>query len=176
VARDGPLRPARARARALELTSRRPGGKEKPIPTFKHILAATDFSDASRAAIELARDMACACGATLTVVHVCEGPGMPPAGPIPYESLAPVAARAQERLEDLLGSLRRACAETTGLVKLGHPADEILAAAAETHADLVVMGTHGRRGLAHAVVGSVAERVVRASPVPVLTVRTRSAR
>jgi nucleotide-binding universal stress UspA family protein len=108
-------------------------------------------------------------------VHVCEAPALPPAGPIPYESLAPLAARAQEPLEDLLASLRRACAETTGLVKLGRAADEILAAAAEIHADLVVMGTHGRRGLAHAVMGSVAERVVRASPVPVLTVRTRSA-
>jgi nucleotide-binding universal stress UspA family protein len=107
-------------------------------------------------------------------VHVCEAPALPPAGPIPYESLAPLAARAQEQLEDLLVRLRRACAETTGLVKLGHAADEILAAAAEIHADLVVMGTHGRRGIAHAVVGSVAERVIRASPVPVLTVRTRS--
>lgn len=119
--------------------------------------------------------MACECGATLTVVHVCEAPGLPPSGPIPYESLAPVVARAQERLEDLLASLRRACAATTGLVKLGAPADEILAVVAETRADLVVMGTHGRRGLAHAFIGSVAERVVRVSPVPVLTVRARSA-
>jgi nucleotide-binding universal stress UspA family protein len=103
--------------------------------------------------------MACACGATLTVVHVCEVPALPPAGAIPYESLAPLAARAQARLEDLLASLRRACADTRGLVKLGAPADEILGAAAEIHA----------------VVGSVAERVVRSSPVPVLTVRSRAA-
>lgn len=108
-------------------------------------------------------------------MHVCEAPALPPSGPIPYESLAPVAARAQERLEDLLASLRQACAATSGLVKLGSPAEEILAAAAEIHADLVVMGTHGRRGIAHAMIGSVAERVVRLSRVPVLTVRSGGA-
>ncbi len=54
--------------------------------------------------------------------------------------------------------------------------EEILAAAAETQADLIVMGTHGRRGFVHALLGRVAERVVRMSPVPVLTVRSPSNR
>jgi nucleotide-binding universal stress UspA family protein len=142
------------------------------MPTFKHIVAATDFSETSRAAVALARDLSCETGATLTVVHVCEVQGLSRGGPLPYDELAPVAARAQARIEELIASLRRACPGATALVKLGAPAEQILAVAADVRADLIVLGTHGRHGLAHAVLGSVAEKVVRAAPVPVLTVRS----
>jgi nucleotide-binding universal stress UspA family protein len=145
------------------------------MPTFKHIVVATDFSEASRAALALARDLSCESGAALTVVHVCEVSGLSRSEPLPYGSLAPIAARAQERIEDLVASLRRACPAAAAVVKLGAPADQILGVAADVHADLVVLGTHGRHGLAHAVLGSVAEKVVRTSPVPVLTVRSRGA-
>ena len=60
-----------------------------------------------------------------------------------------------------------------GFVRLGAPWEEILSVATERGADLVVVGTHGRRGFAHALMGSVAERVVRLSTIPVLTVRSR---
>jgi nucleotide-binding universal stress UspA family protein len=60
-----------------------------------------------------------------------------------------------------------------GFFKRGAAWRQILLASEETGADLVVMGTHGRQGLSHALIGSVAEKVVRLSPVPVLTVRER---
>ena len=56
-------------------------------------------------------------------------------------------------------------------VQVGHPVEQILDVVTRDHVDLIVMGTHGRTGLAHAVMGSVAERVVRLSPCPVLTVK-----
>lgn len=145
------------------------------MPTFKHILAATDFSEASRAAVELARSMACECGASLTVVHVCELPVASMIAPVPYEVAAPMVQRAESQLAPIMAHVRKACPGASELVKLGAAAEEILATAAEVRADLVVLGTHGRRGFAHAMMGSVAEKVVRLSPVPVLTLRTRSA-
>jgi nucleotide-binding universal stress UspA family protein len=143
------------------------------MPTFKHILVATDLSEASRPAVELARAMACECGAALTVVHVCEVPGYSEVGPIPYDVAIPIVTRAHAELDPLLDHLRRACADASGLVRIGAAAEQIIAAARDVRADLIVLGTHGRRGFAHAMIGSVAERVVRLSPVPVLTVRSR---
>ncbi len=145
------------------------------MATFKHILAATDFSEASGAAVELARSMACECGAALTIVHVCEVPGAPLSAPIPYERAASMVRGAEDRLQPIMEHVRKACPGASELVKMGAAAEEILAAAREVRADLVVLGTHGRRGFAHAMMGSVAERVVRLSPVPVLTIRWRSA-
>jgi len=58
-----------------------------------------------------------------------------------------------------------------GARRIGSPAEEILRLAGEAHADLIVLGTHGRRGLSHFLLGSVAERVLRQAPCPVLTVR-----
>jgi nucleotide-binding universal stress UspA family protein len=141
------------------------------MPTFKQILAATDFSEASRAAVELARSMAAECGASLSVVHVCELPG----APVSYERAAPMVERAEEQLAPIMEHVRKACPGASELVKIGAAADQIMATAAEVRADLVVLGTHGRRGFAHAMMGSVAERVVRLSPVPVLTLRARGA-
>jgi nucleotide-binding universal stress UspA family protein len=62
-------------------------------------------------------------------------------------------------------------ASATSIVRVGTPVEEITKVAHEQHADLIVMGTHGRTGLQHMLVGSVAERVVRTSTTPVLTVR-----
>jgi nucleotide-binding universal stress UspA family protein len=143
------------------------------MPTFKHILAATDFSEASRAAVELARAMACECGASLTVLHVCEVPGYSMTGPIPYDVATPMVTRAQKELDPVMEHVRKACPAARGLVKVGAAPEQILAVVGEVRADLIVLGTHGRRGFAHAVMGSVAERVVRFSRVPVLTLRSR---
>lgn len=145
------------------------------MATFKRILAATDFGDASRRAIELATALAGECGADLTLLHVCEVHGYSQTGPIPYDLLTPVAEQAQARLDELLGAVRETCPRARSRVKVGVAWEQILAVAAELRADLVVMGTHGRRGLSHALVGSVAEHVVRLSPVAVLTVRARGA-
>jgi nucleotide-binding universal stress UspA family protein len=145
------------------------------MATFKHILAATDLSDASRGAVELACAMARECGATLTVLHVCEVPGYTATGPIPFDLAAPIAADAEKQLDALLERVRASCPDATGVVKIGTAPEQILAVAADVRAELVVVGTHGRRGFAHAMIGSVAERVVRQSSVPVLTVRARRA-
>lgn len=146
------------------------------MATFGHIVAATDFSEASRDALELARALAAETGAELTVVHVCEVPGYSATGPIAYDLVTPIAARAQEQLDAAMAHVQRACPRARGLVRIGVAWEQLLAVASDARADLLVMGTHGRRGVAHAVMGSVAERVVRLSPVPVLTVRSRRAR
>ena len=78
-------------------------------------------------------------------------------------------------VDQLLASLRATSPGAKGLLKVGVAWEQILVAAAEVRADLLVLGTHGRRGVAHAVMGSVAERVVRLSEIPVLTVRSRAA-
>jgi nucleotide-binding universal stress UspA family protein len=142
------------------------------MATFERVLVATDFSETSRAAVDLASSIAAECGAALTVLFVCEVPGYAGSGPIPYDTLIPSVEAAQGKLDDILAGVRRTCPDAHGLVKVGAPAQEILATIAETRADLVVLGTHGRRGIAHALLGSVAERVVRLSSVPVLTVRS----
>jgi nucleotide-binding universal stress UspA family protein len=77
---------------------------------------------------------------------------------------------ARRALDEALSALRDRVPRLEGILRMGVPWEEILKAIAETHADLVVMGTHGRRGISHALIGSVAEKVVRASPVPVLSV------
>jgi len=142
---------------------------------FAHVLLATDFSEASAGAIERAVAVARDAGAALTVVHACEIPVLPEAIP-PLDLVNKAIADAQPRLDRLLATIRDACPAARGVVKIGAAWEGILEAAAETGADLVVVGSHGRRGLVHALLGSVAERVVRLSTVPVLVVRPPAAR
>ncbi|ABS28265.1 universal stress protein [Anaeromyxobacter sp. Fw109-5] len=139
---------------------------------FKHVLAATDFSETSGRALETAVAIAREAGAELSVVHVCE---IPPYTDFasPVDLVTPITDVAETKLEQLLSSIRDVCPAAKGYVRVGAPWEQLLATAAERGADLVVVGTHGRRGFAHAMMGSVAERVVRLSPVPVLTVRSR---
>jgi nucleotide-binding universal stress UspA family protein len=140
---------------------------------FKHVVVATDFSEASGSAIDLAISIARQDGAALTVVHVCELPVLPETVP-PVDLFKAITEENGKRLDALMATLRDRCPDARRVLRTGSAWEEILAAAAEARADLVVLGTHGRRGLLHAVLGSVAERVVRLSPVPVLTVRSRA--
>ena len=141
--------------------------------TFKHILAATDFSEASRPALDLAITIARDSGADLPVVHTCEIPPCP--DPALVDLITPLADIARTKLDALLGAARSVCPRTTGVLNVGVAWEQILAVAAEAKSDLIILGTHGRRGVARAFIGSVAERVVRLSPIPVLTVRSRVA-
>jgi nucleotide-binding universal stress UspA family protein len=147
------------------------------MPAFRRIVVPVDFSECSEHALDLAVDLARESEAELTLVHVVEVPAY--AYPEPSVSFAdlltPLADLAQEKLDQLVTRVRGRWPPTRGLLKLGVPWEQALSAAAQVGADLVVIGTHGRRGVAHALMGSVAERVVRASPVPVLTVRGRAA-
>ncbi|MEP7048961.1 MAG: universal stress protein [Pseudomonadota bacterium] len=138
---------------------------------FQHVLVATDFSECSKRALDLGIELAQKFDAQLTVAHIWEvptysyGPGMY----VPGDWLTPIEAAAQARLDETVEDLKARFPNAKSLLRTGAPWDEILAAAQSVHADLIVMGTHGRRGLNRALIGSVAERVVRLSAVPVLT-------
>jgi nucleotide-binding universal stress UspA family protein len=144
------------------------------MATFRHVLVATDLSESSQAALKQAIELTRTPGTDLTVVHTCEIPVYsytPEMAMAPVDLLTPVVDAARARLEELMRQVRKECPGAQSLLEIGVPADKILSAAASSGADLIVMGTHGRRGLAHAMLGSVAEKVVRRATVPVLTVR-----
>ncbi len=139
---------------------------------FKHILVATDFGVASERALEVAIGMAKIHGASLTILHTCEIPtyAYPAMSLSTVDLLTPLAEAGEKRLDDLVASTCNQFPGATGAFRVGIPWEHILAAAAERGSDLIIMGTHGRRGMAHVALGSVAEKIVRMSPVPVMTV------
>jgi nucleotide-binding universal stress UspA family protein len=139
---------------------------------FQTVLVATDFSDASRLALEYARVLARRFDAALRVLHVVETPV-----PLGSELFVPeVMTVAEHAVHDAQRQLAAAMAELTeegaiGQIVVGQAAKKIVEYAADHDVDLIVMGTHGRGALAHLLMGSVAERVVRTAPCPVLTIR-----
>ena len=134
------------------------------------IVVPTDFEAASMKALELAKSLAGHVGAEVVLVHVYAlpvytYPGLEPALMPGFTSeVMGAARRALEQLGAEQGGLRTVLRE-------GDAATEILDVAKDLGARFIVMGTHGRKGLSHLFLGSVAERVVRRSPVPVMTVR-----
>ena len=141
---------------------------------FNHIIVPTDFSETSQHALDIAIEIARESGGELTVMHTTEVPvyAYSDMAYAPVDLLSPIAKVAEERLRALVESVRQRHPGARGVLKVGVPWEQIMASVAEVQADLIVMGTHGRRGVAHALLGSVAEKVVRVSQVPVLTVRT----
>jgi nucleotide-binding universal stress UspA family protein len=143
---------------------------------FKRILVPTDFSPPSDAALEYARSVAGRYGASLHLLHVAEDPYrafysaevfVPEIEGLRDEILTDTTRRLKERLRPSDVTELRATSESI----IGTPAGSIVEYAAGHDIDLIVMGTHGRGGMAHLLMGSVAERVVRTAPCPVLTVR-----
>jgi universal stress protein A len=146
------------------------------MPAIQKILVPVDFSEHSREAIRYACDLAERYGAALTLLHVLQLPP-PPAGPdgaLLFEAQSFDALREplEQQLRLLAQELTARGSTADSRLALGRPASEIVRVAAEGGYDLVVMGTHGRTGLGRALLGSVAERVVRRARCPVLTVRT----
>jgi nucleotide-binding universal stress UspA family protein len=141
----------------------------KPI---QHILVATDFGESSKAAVETGVFMAKKLGAILTLFHAYEIPiyGMDGVYPAAVDFLTPIREDAEKTLATTLAEVRKSMPDARSVLCFGSPWQGILNTVEELHVDLVVMGTHGRRGVAHALLGSVAEKTVRLSPVPVLTV------
>lgn len=130
----------------------------------KKILVAYDMSDVSRTAWKHAAALAQSCGATLDAVYV--EPWQVGVHLMPPPDLTP------ERVSILRNLIVKVVGDKTEVVILqGEPADRILSYARRHHADLIVVGTHGRTGLKRALLGSVAEDIIRASPVPVLAAR-----
>jgi nucleotide-binding universal stress UspA family protein len=138
------------------------------------ILVAVDFEEGSNRALMEARTIAAGLGAPIALVHVYRVPlyAYPTIEPVPMPppiSAVDIQASARDAIAKLAESF--GVPPELALVREGDPADEILAAAREIDARMIALGTHGRRGLAHVLLGSVAEQVVRRSSVPVLTVR-----
>jgi nucleotide-binding universal stress UspA family protein len=151
----------------------------RQMPTITRILAPVDFSPGSKAALDHALLFADRFGAKITVLHVWEVPQtlrpdlmvwLEGSDRQPVESI--LSRQTGEEMQTFLGHLPaelRARLEPRS--EQGNPVRTILHIAEKENFDLLVLGTHGRTGLAHMVMGSVAERVVRQAPCPVLTVR-----
>jgi nucleotide-binding universal stress UspA family protein len=135
---------------------------------LKNILVATDFGEAAERALVYGRALAETFGASLQLLHVRENVFLRPIAGDPHVLYDAAVRNVNGRLtEDDRRQLRaRAVVEVSD-----DPADAITEYARAAAIDLIVTGTHGRTGLQHALIGSVAERVVRRAPCPVLTVR-----
>ncbi|MBX3193003.1 MAG: universal stress protein [Labilithrix sp.] len=138
----------------------------------------TDFGSSSDEALDYAVDLAKAIGADIVIMHAYELPivGFPDGALV---ATADVAARvlegAQIGLKKTLDRIEGCGVAVRGVVKQGEPWRAILDAVDEAGAHMIVMGTHGRRGLPRALLGSVAEKVVRTATVPVTTIHAREA-
>jgi nucleotide-binding universal stress UspA family protein len=139
---------------------------------LKRILVPTDFGDTAAKALDLAVDLAKKYGATITLLHVYEIPVYPyPGALVDVDFVTPIREAAQKELATAFDALKLRGVEARGELLYGVPWSVILEVAEHRKADLIVMGTHGRKGVMRALLGSVAEKVVRLSPIPVLTVR-----
>jgi nucleotide-binding universal stress UspA family protein len=167
---------------ALTAIERRDALEETAMTeAITRILVPIDFSAHSDRALRYATTLADRLNATVEVLHVVEDPFVSGAwspeavAPNIPELLADLVAAARGKLEDLKAAAldKGVRLKTTVLTTVvsGRPADSITDYARTERFDLIVMGTHGRTGLSHALLGSVAERVVRTAPCPVLTVR-----
>lgn len=144
---------------------------------FTRILVPTDFSAPSEAALAAAKELADRFGASIHLLHVLEDPYSTSAYATEVYGFLPPGLRetwqenAEKRLEALLPREHGTRSGGTVTVVFGSPAKAIVDHAQTAGSDLIVMGTHGRSGMAHLLLGSVAERVVRTAACPVLTVR-----
>jgi nucleotide-binding universal stress UspA family protein len=143
------------------------------------LLVGTDFTPVSDHALRYAIDLAAQLGASVDVLHAFALPSfnLPIEGAListPHAA-ADHSNRAQQQLDQQLARCPAGAVAVRGHLRAGAAPEELLRFAAETSADLIVVGTHARRGPAHVLLGSVAERVVRSSPLPVLTVTPSAA-
>jgi nucleotide-binding universal stress UspA family protein len=139
---------------------------------FKHLLVPVDFGDATEPAIDLALSLARAGDARITLLHAFDVVPFVNASPfVPSIDTAPVLAALERDMKALREKTKAKWPDVEGIVREGNVYDVIVDAARTLGCDLVVIGTHGRKGVSHVLLGSVAEKVVRLSPVPVLTVR-----
>ncbi len=140
------------------------------VPALKNILFATDFSPFSQAALPYLSSIAKRYGATLHVIHIL---APEPATGVPLDSFPELDAdrnAAQSAMNALLASRPFENIEHTATIERGELWDVLAPFIKEKNIDLIVLGTHGRRGLKKLVLGSVAEQVFRLAPCPVLTI------
>jgi nucleotide-binding universal stress UspA family protein len=147
--------------------------KEKPM-TAKHILVPTDFSEYADYALDYAIELAKVLQAHLTVLYVFHLSPLalgeaPPA--VLADTLEAMETNAQQQTQIALARVQQAGLQGEIAIVEGTPFQTIIETAESRDVDLIVMGTHGRTGLTHALMGSVAEKVVRLAPCPVLVTR-----
>jgi nucleotide-binding universal stress UspA family protein len=142
--------------------------------TAQHILVPTDFSEYADYALDYAIELAKVLQAHLTVLHVFHLSPLalgeaPPA--VLADTLAAMEANVQHQTQMALARVQEAGLQGDSAIVEGIPFQVIINTAESMDVDLIVMGTHGRTGLTHALMGSVAEKVVRLAPCPVLVTR-----
>jgi len=146
-----------------------------PVPiALKSILVPVDFSESARKALQYALAFARLFKAEITLLHVA--PELAEESRVTFSMPELQQELLQDAAQNLAKEIERAATPEVSLkpvVKKGTPYYEIVEAAREMNADLIVIGTHGRTGLKHVFMGSTAERVVRHAPCPVLVVRER---
>ncbi|MBI2822472.1 MAG: universal stress protein [Acidobacteria bacterium] len=142
----------------------------------KKIVLATDFSEASLGALETALGLALESGATLYLIHVLEFPPSADLEAVEVEGLVDKMYREdQQRLQGLIPKGRKKGLKTEVAVLRGTPAKKIAEFALKKAADMIVVGTHGRKGLARVFLGSTAEQLLRRAPCQVLVVKPKVA-
>jgi nucleotide-binding universal stress UspA family protein len=140
---------------------------------FKRILVPTDFGEPAEHALDVAIELAAKFGASITLLHVYQL-----VLPIAYDEgfiwpVEQVEKAARKTLDAHFAKAKTRYSDCEAMLKPGTAAVEIVSVANQLKADLIVMGTHGRRGISRLMLGSVADRVLRTAPVPVLTVSAR---
>lgn len=164
--------------REVELEAR-----EEVLPPFQRILVAIDASPQSTAAIELARKFARTGAVTFALIHVMDDPAGMYEGFAAPVSIAGEKCLRREKANLLLKSaaerlfprnlpMDQAEPQIEMIVREGPVVTKLIEAAKEFEADLIIMGTHGRRGISHLLMGSTAEGVIRQAPCPVMSVTT----
>jgi universal stress protein A len=150
-----------------------------PSRRFQAFVVPYDFSDHSRAALRMAIDLAQRFESEIHLVHVIQPPSLAyaayaapgTAAPVPVDLLE-LHRVAESALRDVAADIEREGARVHAhVIEAARIPETIHEVAAKVHADMIVMGTHGRTGLAHVFLGSVAERTLRRSPCAVLTVQ-----
>ncbi|SEO23301.1 Nucleotide-binding universal stress protein, UspA family [Halogranum amylolyticum] len=147
---------------------------ERTVPSYDHVLVPTDGSEGATTALTHALDVVTATGGRLHVLSIVDSRAIAggfESGPALPSIRTTLETYARDSVDAFTERATEAGVESTGTVRVGLPADEICQYVDEAGVDLVVMGTHGRTGLERVVFGSVTERVVRTTGVPVLTVR-----
>lgn len=147
---------------------------DSPLPRL--ILVPCDFSNCSAAALAQAAALAKLTGGSLVLLHVIEPvkPGFLMEGTVSRQTQGLLREKVRQMLAALAATHAGGVHLRRPIIKAGKPWEVIVSTASKAGADLIVLGTHGYTGLKHAALGSVAERVVRHAPCPVLTVRRKS--